>query len=93
MLQKQFYYLVKVQFLGYRFHGWQKQPNTKTVHLMIDRTLNYILRDQSFKTLGAGRTDAMVSANEAAFELFLNLNQEGESIEETIFYDFSIVLK
>ena len=73
MLQKQFYYLVKVQFLGYRFHGWQKQPNTKTVHLMIDRTLNYILRDQSFKTLGAGRTDAMVSANEAAFELFLNL--------------------
>lgn len=73
MLQKKFYYLVKVQFLGYRFHGWQKQPNTKTVHLMIDRTLNYILRDQSFKTLGAGRTDAMVSANEAAFELFLNL--------------------
>ena len=40
---------------------------------MIDRTLNYILRDQSFKTLGAGRTYAMVSANEAAFELFLNL--------------------
>ena len=53
MFQKKFYYLVKVQFLGYRFHGWQKQPNTKTVHLMIDRTLNYILGEQSFKTLGA----------------------------------------
>ena len=73
MFQKKFYYLVKVQFLGYRFHGWQKQPKTKTVHLMIDRTLNYILGEQSFKTLGAGRTDAMVSANEAAFELFLDL--------------------
>jgi len=72
MLHKQFYYLVKVQFLGYRFHGWQKQPNTKTVHYVIDRTLNYILGSQTFKTLGAGRTDAMVSANEAAFELFLN---------------------
>lgn len=72
MFQKRFYYLIKLQFLGYRFHGWQKQPQTKTVHLMIDRTLKHILGDQSFKTLGAGRTDAMVSANEAAFELFLN---------------------
>ena len=72
MLQKRYYYLIKVQFLGYRFHGWQKQPNTKTVHLMIDRTLKYVLGDQKFKTLGAGRTDAMVSANEAAFELFLD---------------------
>ena len=67
MLQKRFFYLVNVQFLGYRFHGWQKQPNTKTVHLMIDRTLKYILGEQKFKTLGAGRTDAMVSANQAAF--------------------------
>ncbi len=38
---------------------------------MIDRTFKYILEDKSFKTLAAGRTDAMVSANEAAFELFL----------------------
>ena len=72
MLQKRYFYLVKVQFLGYRFHGWQKQPNTKTIHLMIDRTLKFILGEQKFKTLGAGRTDAMVSANEAAFELFLD---------------------
>ena len=72
MLQKRYFYVVKVQFLGYRFHGWQKQPNTKTVHLMIDRTLKFVLGDQKFKTLGAGRTDAMVSANEAAFELFLD---------------------
>jgi tRNA pseudouridine38-40 synthase len=39
---------------------------------MIDRTLKFILGEQKFKTLGAGRTDAMVSANEAAFELFLD---------------------
>ncbi|MFD1061794.1 tRNA pseudouridine synthase A [Winogradskyella litorisediminis] len=71
MFQKRFYYLIKIQYLGYRFHGWQKQPDVKTIHLMIDRTLKYILGDQKFKTLGAGRTDAMVSANEAAMELFL----------------------
>jgi tRNA pseudouridine38-40 synthase len=71
MFQKRFYYLVKFQFLGYRFHGWQKQPNTKTLHLMIDKTLRYVLQNQSFKTLAASRTDAKVSAQEAAFELFL----------------------
>lgn len=57
--------------MGYRFHGWQKQPNLKTVQLMIERTLKFILKGQSFKVLAAGRTDAMVSANEAAIELFL----------------------
>lgn len=68
---KKYFYLVTVQFLGYRFHGWQKQPHLKTVHLMIDRTLKFILEDKPFKTLGSGRTDAMVSAQEAAFELFM----------------------
>jgi len=72
MFQKRYYYLVKFQFLGYRYHGWQKQPNNKTLHLMIDRTLKYVLKNQSFKTLAASRTDAKVSAEMAAFELFLN---------------------
>ena len=71
MFENRFYYLIKIQYLGYRFHGWQKQPDVKTIHLMIDRTLKYILGDVKFKTLGAGRTDAMVSANEAALELFI----------------------
>jgi tRNA pseudouridine38-40 synthase len=68
---KKYFYVVTVQFLGYRFHGWQKQPYLKTVHLMIDKTLQFILEKKAFKTLGSGRTDAMVSANEAAFELFV----------------------
>ena len=72
MFQKQrYYYLIKFQYLGYRFHGWQKQPKLKTLHLMVDRTLNYILEGKEFKTLVSGRTDAMVSANESAFELFI----------------------
>lgn len=71
MFDKRFYYIVSIQYLGYRFHGWQKQPNLKTVHLMVDRTLNYILEGKRFKTLVSGRTDAMVSANSSVFELFL----------------------
>ena len=72
MFNKKYYYLFKIQYLGYRFHGWQKQPKIKTVQLMIERTLKFILEEQKFRILAAGRTDAMVSANEAAFELFLN---------------------
>lgn len=68
---KKYFYVITIQYLGYRFHGWQKQPDVKTVHLMIDRTLNYILEGKRFKSLGSGRTDAMVSAESAAFELFL----------------------
>ncbi|NNK72777.1 MAG: DUF2344 domain-containing protein, partial [Flavobacteriaceae bacterium] len=71
MFTKTHYYLIKIEYLGYRFHGWQKQPNLKTLQFMIDRTLNYVLEGRSFKTLGAGRTDAMVSAQGAFFELFL----------------------
>ncbi|PWL31980.1 MAG: tRNA pseudouridine(38-40) synthase TruA [Roseivirga sp. XM-24bin3] len=70
-MKANFYYIVHIQYLGYRFHGWAKQPNVKTVHYMIDRTLTFVMGQQWFKTLGASRTDAMVSANHAAFELFL----------------------
>lgn len=68
---KKYYYLIYIQYLGYRFHGWQKQPKVKTLHLMVDRTLNFILEGKPFKSLSSGRTDAMVSAEKAAIELFV----------------------
>ncbi|WP_228851608.1 tRNA pseudouridine synthase A [Aegicerativicinus sediminis] len=79
-----FFYLIKLQYLGYRYHGWQKQPNVKTVQFMVDRTLKYILPDTAIKTLAAGRTDAKVSAEQAAFELFLDrpLNDLSMFLEE-----------
>jgi tRNA pseudouridine38-40 synthase len=82
--EKRYYYLIKLQYLGYRFHGWQKQPNLKTLHLMVDRTLKYVFEDKRFKTLIAGRTDAMVSANETAFELFTyhKIDDASEFLEE-----------
>ena len=76
---KKYFYVINIQYLGYRFHGWQKQPNVKTLHLMVDRTLNFILEGRYFKSLSSGRTDAMVSAESAAFELFLH-----EPIEDEI---------
>jgi len=66
-----YFYLIHIQYLGYRFHGWAKQPKVKTLHQMVDKTFDFVLGDGNFKTLGSSRTDAMVSANSMAFELFL----------------------
>lgn len=71
MQRKRFYYLIKIQYLGYRLHGWQRQPNFKTVEGLIKKTLKFVLPGHKTKILGTSRTDAMVSANESAFELFL----------------------
>lgn len=73
LLQRQrFYYLIKIQFLGYRLHGWQHQPGLKTIEGLIKKTLKFVLGETRFKVLGASRTDAMVSGEEAAFELFVD---------------------
>lgn len=79
--RQRYYYLIQLQYLGYRYHGWMKQPNIKTVQGMVDRTIRFILQHDDFKTLGASRTDAMVSANNGAFELFVWEKLE----EETLF--------
>ncbi len=73
MFRKRFYYLIELQYLGFRYHGWQKQKQAelKTVEGMVQKTLKWILKDIRFKTLASGRTDAKVSANQAAFELFV----------------------
>lgn len=75
-----FFYIIHIQYLGFRFHGWAKQPNVKTVHHMIDKTLSFVLGHRNFKTLGSSRTDAMVSANHAVFELFIE-----EPLDKTLF--------
>ncbi len=64
-------YLINIQFLGFRYSGWQKQPGQKTIESMLLKTLKFILPSRKLKILGAGRTDAKVSALDASFELFL----------------------
>ncbi|MEQ9304730.1 MAG: tRNA pseudouridine(38-40) synthase TruA, partial [Marinoscillum sp.] len=64
------FYLIRIAFLGYRYHGWMKQPGLKTIHGMIDKTMTFILGHDTYRTLGCSRTDAKVSAEDYAFELF-----------------------
>ena len=71
MQRQRFFYLLQVQYLGFRYHGWQKQPDVKTVEGMLSRTIAYVLERKNFKLLASGRTDAMVSAQHSLVELFL----------------------
>lgn len=71
MQYKRFYYLIQLQYLGFRYHGWQKQPDVITVEHMLNKTLNYVLEGKRFKIIAAGRTDAMVSVNQTYAELFI----------------------
>ncbi len=66
------FYLVRIEFLGFRYSGWQTQPGVKTVEEMINKTFKFIFKHDGFKVLGSGRTDAKVSADDFVFELFLN---------------------
>ena len=75
-------YLICLQFLGFRFSGWQKQKNAKTLHELLDKLLFYTLNHNNFKSLGVGRTDAKVSANTYYVQLFLN-----EVIDEQLFLE------
>lgn len=83
MKEKRFYYVIKLQYLGFRYSGWQKQPEQKTIELMLLKTLKYICPDTNLKILGAGRTDAKVSALDAAFELFIDkkINDNNEFLD------------
>lgn len=81
--QKPHFYLIELQYLGFRYHGWAKQPNLKTVQGMVNKTLRFVLGDIQFKTLGSSRTDAMVSVNTTIFELFLKAPLDSPNFLET----------
>jgi len=81
-MKYKYFYAVTIQFLGFRFHGWQKQTNAKTLHEMIDKTLEFVFEHQRYKTLGVGRTDSKVSANSYVFELFTNEVLEPDFLKE-----------
>lgn len=72
MQRTRYYYLIRIQYLGFRYSGWQKQPGHKTVEGMLSKTFKHVLPETKFKILGSGRTDAKVSALDGVFELFLD---------------------
>ncbi|ACN16989.1 TruA2 [Desulforapulum autotrophicum HRM2] len=92
---EKYYYLIHIQYLGFRYHGWLKQPGLKTVEAMVEKTVAFILGHSDFKILGSSRTDAMVSANHSAFELFvhepLNVEQLVKDFNQNLPNDIRVI--
>lgn len=54
-------YFVYLKYDGTGYHGWQSQPNGKSVQGEVERGLSTLLRKE-IQVVGAGRTDAGVHA-------------------------------
>ncbi|MDH3697954.1 MAG: tRNA pseudouridine(38-40) synthase TruA [Flavobacteriaceae bacterium] len=81
-MKPNFQYLLHVQFLGFRFRGWQHQPGQQTVEGMLKKTLIYVLHGMPVKLLASGRTDAKVSVEALPVSLIL---REALPFEESDF--------
>lgn len=63
MLAPKYYYKLTLSYLGFRYFGWQKQLDSLlTVQGTLDKAIEKFHTGEKFKTLGASRTDAKVSA-------------------------------
>ncbi|PRY88958.1 tRNA pseudouridine synthase A [Mongoliibacter ruber] len=80
MQNKPFTFLFYIQYLGLRYAGWQKQKGVKTIQGTLERAFRYVLGHEDFTILGASRTDAGVSCENGAFELFLRADLVQEDI-------------
>ena len=54
-------YFILFSYDGAAYHGWQVQPNARTVQQMLEEALTTLLRTP-MTAVGAGRTDAGVNA-------------------------------
>ena len=55
-------YKLVIQYDGSNFHGWQFQPNVRTVQGDIEAAFSLIYPSEKITLIGAGRTDAGVHA-------------------------------
>lgn len=60
-----------VEYDGSCFHGWQKQPQLKTVQAELERVLSVICREEVGPLHAAGRTDSGVHARGQVVTFFV----------------------
>ena len=56
-----FNYLIKIEYEGTNFVGWQIQKNGKSIQECVEKALKKVLKTQ-IKVTGSGRTDKGVHA-------------------------------
>ncbi|MEM8927240.1 MAG: tRNA pseudouridine(38-40) synthase TruA [Bacteroidota bacterium] len=56
-------YFIEFSYQGTAYHGWQNQPNAKSVQEVLEKALSTLLHE-STEVVGAGRTDSGVHAKQ-----------------------------
>ncbi len=72
-------YFIELSYDGSDFHGWQIQPNAKTIQETLNSALSTILRTEIY-TVGCGRTDTGVHATQ--FFAHFDLELEAPPLED-----------
>ena len=74
---------ITIQYDGTNYHGWQIQPNGRTIQSELTRALS--LLDQRYVIVhGAGRTDSGVHATGQVASFLLDRNFEPDQLREAI---------
>ncbi|PZR37306.1 MAG: tRNA pseudouridine(38-40) synthase TruA [Azospira oryzae] len=61
-------YFFHIGYNGYRYRGWQRQPDINNVQQVLETALSKILKEPC-SIMGCGRTDAMVHASQFFFHI------------------------
>ncbi|MDZ7614355.1 MAG: hypothetical protein U5K51_12135 [Flavobacteriaceae bacterium] len=56
-------YFIELSYNGTAYHGWQKQPNARSVQEVIENALRDLLSEE-IVLMGCGRTDTGVHAEQ-----------------------------
>ncbi len=78
-------YFIRLSYKGTHYHGWQIQPNAKTVQEIINQDMSLIL-DEKIEVTGAGRTDAGVHAR----KFFAHFDSSNSDLQNDINVVFRI---
>ncbi len=86
-------FFIELSYLGTNYHGWQEQPNVKTIQGQVNKVLSNIL-NVNIEVIGAGRTDAGVHAKQmyAHFDCDLDFEIQNLIFRANKFLDNDIVI-
>ena len=87
MLFKNYNYLLKIEYDGTKFVGWQTQKNGRSIQDKIENSLSKVLNSK-IKIIGAGRTDKGVHAlgQHANFKSELKIENKNRFINSLNFF-------
>lgn len=77
-------YLMTFSYDGSKFHGYQRQPNLRTVQEIIEEKLTMINGMKNVKIFSSGRTDALVHAINQKAHFDLDNNLEATKVKKSL---------